>query len=110
MATLTAVSPARAANAFSMQAAAAGGDDFVNSGSELLLIEHTDELGSDVDLTIVTQQTVDGEDVADKVITIPAGTLHLLGPFPRAIYNDGDDKVQLTYSDETDVEVGVLSP
>jgi len=48
--------------------------------------------------------------VADKQITIGAGTNHLLGPFPRAIYNDGDGKVALAWSDHTDIELAVIQP
>ena len=95
MATITPVAPKREANSFSFSAAAAGGDEFVNNGSELLLFEHTNGAGSDMTLTIVTQQTVDGEAVADKAITVGKGTIHLLGPFPTGIYNDANGKVQL---------------
>jgi len=107
MATLTPVAPARAANQFAGQAAAAGGDDFVNDGEKVLVIEHTNGAGSDVDLTITTTKMVDGEDVDDKVITIPAGERHLIGPFPPQVYNDGDGKVALAYSSETDIEVAL---
>ncbi len=110
MATITAVSPKREANSFSMASAAAGGDEFVNNGGELLLLEHTNGAGADMTLTIVTQQTVDGEAVADKTITIGKGTIQLLGPFPTGIYNDANGKVQLTYSSETDCQLAVIKP
>lgn len=102
---LTPISPARSANALSMIAANAGGDEFQNSGKELLLVTHTNGGGSNVTLTIETQATVDSEDVADKAITIAPGTTHLLGPFPVGIYNDGNGRVQLTYSAATDITV-----
>jgi len=108
MATLTPVAPDRAANQIAGQAAAAGGDDFVNDGKKLLLIEHTNGVGSDVDLTVTTTKTVDGEAVADKTITIPAGERHLIGPFPTTVYNDGDAKVALAYEDHTDIEVAII--
>ena len=110
MATITAVSPDRAANSFTFDAAASGGDDFVNTGTELLLIKHTNGAGSAVTLTIVTTREVDGQSVADKEITIGAGETHLLGPFPTGIYNDPDEKVSFSYDDETDIEVAVISP
>jgi len=105
MATLTPVAPARAANQFAGQAAAAGGDDFVNDGKKVLVIENDDV--DSMDLTITTTKTVDGEAVADKTITIPAGERHLIGPFPPEVYNDGDGKVALAYTDETSVTVAL---
>lgn len=112
MAALTAVSPARAANNFDGQAASAGGDTFANSGTEMLVVEHTNGAGADVDVTITTHKTVDTAELAvgDLVVTVPAGERHLLGPFPRGIYNDGDGNVSVGYSDETDIEVAVLKP
>jgi len=106
MATLTPVAPAREANPLAGQAAAAGGDDFLNDGEKLLVIENDDV--DSMDLTITTTKTVDGEAVADKVITIGAGERHLVGPFPPQVYNDGDGKVALAYTDETGVTVAVI--
>ncbi len=108
MADLTVVSPARAANALTGESAAAGGDAFANTGKELLVIENGS--GSPINLTAVTQQEVDGEAVDDKVITIPAGERHVLGPWPTSIYSDGDSKVQLEYSAVTSVTVSVIKP
>jgi len=106
MATLTAVAPARTANQIAGVAAAAGGDEFANDGKQLLLIENGS--GAEIDLTITTEKTVDGEDVADKVIAIPDGERHLIGPFPTQIYNDGDGHVNIGYEDHTNVTVAVI--
>lgn len=110
MAQLTIKSPARVANAITAESAAAGGDKFANTGKELLLIEHTNGGGSNVTLTVVTQNTVDGLAVSDKTIVIAPGTRQLLGPFPKQIYNDGDGNVNLSYSAHGDIDVTVLSP
>ena len=75
MADLTVVSPARAANPLTGESAAAGGDAFANTGKELLVIENGS--GSPINLTVVTQQEVDGEAVDDKGIAIPAGERHV---------------------------------
>lgn len=109
MATLTAVSPERAANELEAVAAAAGGDEFANTGGgrRLLVIENGS--GSPMTLTVTTQATVDGEAADDKTIAVPAGERHLIGPFPASIYNDGDGNVQLAYSDETSVTVAVIT-
>ena len=110
MAELTPVSPTRAANAFTMAAADVLGDTFHNTGTELVLIEHTNGVGSDVDLTVSMTKTIDGEPVQDKVITVPAGTSHLLGPWKPGYYNDPDGLVSLGYSDATDIELAVVTP
>jgi len=108
MAALTPVAPARVPAELEAIAAAAEGDEFANTGKELLLIENG--AGSPVTLTIETIVTVDGEAVADKDVIIPAGERHIIGPFPTTYYNDGDDLVQLTYTSETDVTVAVIKP
>lgn len=108
MATLTPVSPARAPNELAGQAASAGGDQWANSGKELLVVEHTNGAGSEVTLTVTTVVTIDGEAVADKEIAIPAGTRHLLGPFPPNIYNDGEGNASVACDDETDIEVALI--
>jgi len=108
MADLTPVSPSRAANSFSFASAAAGGDEFPNTGKELVVIKNGG--GSGITLTVTTTLTVDGEPVDDKEITVGAGETHLLGPWPGNIYSDNDGKVSLGYSDNTSVEVAVIKP
>jgi hypothetical protein len=108
MATLTVQTPARSANALSLAAAEELGDEWVNTGKEMLLVNHTDGAGADAALTVTTQMEVDDEAVADKEIAIAKGTMQLLGPFPAAIYNDDDQKVQIGYDDHTDLEVAVI--
>lgn len=110
MAVLTPTGPARAQNALARQSADPAGDSFANTGKELLLVEHTNGAGTDVDLTITTAVTVDGLDVTDLTITIPPGQRHLLGRWPPNIYSDTDGNVNLACSDATDIEVAVVSP
>lgn len=74
------------------------------------MIENTG-VGS-VTLTVEVNKTLDNDDltVPDREVTIGAGERHVLGPWPTGLYNDGDDKVQLSYGDETDIEVAVVLP
>lgn len=108
MAELTPVSPDRAQAELAAASGAAGGDEWANDGKTYLLIEHTNGAGSTVTLTITTSATVDEEAVADKEISIPAGERHIIGPFPTNIYNDGDGHANISYDDETDIEVAVI--
>jgi len=111
MATHTPIAPTRAANPITFAAADAVGDDFVSTGKELVLVEHTNGAGSSVTLTVTTTATIDGEAVADKVITINPGETHALGPWPQQWYNDpATAKVSLSWSAVTDIMLAVIKP
>lgn len=109
MATITKTDRSRAANPVSFASASGGGDEFVNTGKEILMVSHTNGGGSTVTLTIATSATVDGLAVADRTVAIGAGEFHVLGPFDKQQYNDGNGKVQLSWSSETDIEIAVLN-
>ena len=111
MATLTAQSPKRGANSISFSAPSAGGDDFANSGTELLLVQHTNSAGTQKTLTIVTPAVVDGDlSVADRQIVIGPGELHMLGPWPTNTYNDSQGKVSFSFDATNDLQVAVIKP
>ena len=110
MATLAVISPANAANSFAFAAADSAGDEFKTTGKELVIIRHTNDAGSSVDVTFTTTKTVDGESVDDKVITVGPGETHLFGSFSQGVYGDPDDMVAISYSASTDIEVAVISP
>lgn len=106
MATLAAVKVTRAGINTAGAAASVGGDEFVNTGTELLFVSNGG--GAPINVTVVTQATVDGMAVPDKVVAIPAGESRLIGPFPKQWYNDGAGKVQVTYSGVDTVTVKVI--
>ena len=108
MATLSTAVSARAANPIGFAAADAAGDTFKTTAHEMVLVSHTNDAGTSVDVTVVTTKVVDGESVDDKVITVGPGEMHLLGPFNQGTYGDPDDMVSLSYSDATDIEVAVI--
>jgi len=110
MATHTPIAPTRSANPITFAAADTLGDDFVSTGKELVLVEHTNSLGSSVTLTVTTTATIDGEAVADKIITIGPGETHVLGPWPQQWYNDANAKVTLSWSAVTDIMLAVIKP
>lgn len=109
MATVTPVTKSRSANAVAFAAASVGGDEFANTGKELLLVRHTNSGGAAVTLTIASQAAPDGLAVADKTVDIDPGEDHVLGPWPTSIYNDADGNVQLTWSAVTDIEIAVVN-
>lgn len=44
----------------------------------------------------------------DAVVAVPAGGERVIGPFPKARFNDASDKVLISYSGVTSVTVAVL--
>jgi hypothetical protein len=106
MATLTAQTTDRTGAEVSLAACAAGGDEFVNTGNEFIYIENGAVAAQTV--TIATPATVDGLAVADRTVEVPAGENWIFGPFPVNTYNDGNAKVQLTYSAVATLNIAVL--
>jgi hypothetical protein len=106
MATLDVTDIARTGVELSGSAAASGGDQFTNTGSEFVAV--TNGQGDALVVTITTPNTVDDLAIADRTVTIGAGETYLIGPFSRANYNDSSGYVQLSYDDETSVTVQVF--
>lgn len=107
MATQTVQNVTRAGVNPTYASAAVGGDEFVNTGKELIHIKNGDS--SNMTLTVATQGTVDGQAVADRTVVVPLGGETVLGPFPTSVYNDTNNKVQLTYSSVTSLTLGILN-
>lgn len=111
MAVLTATAAAAAGVTLSGAAASAGGDSFVNTGKEVLVVKNTG--GSDCILTFTTPITVDGQAVAERTVTVPATTGYkVIGPFRPGVYNDTGivgGSVAVAYDQVTSVTVQLLS-
>lgn len=87
----------------------AGGDWFANDGRVIAWIANG-HISQARAAYAAIQQQVDGQAVAAKSISIPAGTAKLFGPFPPELYNDVDGYVQLTYSASGDgMTIGLLA-
>ena len=109
MATLSVQNIVRSGNGLdpTYAAAAAGGDEFVNDGKRTFV--HF--LNANVavrTVTIATPKTVAGLAVADLAVVVPATGEAMVGPFPADTFNDGDGKVQMTYSTEVDLTIAVI--
>lgn len=90
-------------------AADVGGDTFPNSGREALLVRNGG-VGS-INVTIATPGQVDGLDVSDRVVAVPASSARLIGPFPPRLFSvDGQagNNASVTYSGVTSVTVEVI--
>lgn len=102
MATLEAVkcTSATGIDLTDVENAAAGGDDFVNTGTEKLLVRND---GADPrTVTIPRTRQVDGQAAEDLEFEVPAGGHVLRGPFRPADYNDEEDSVSVTYDEVTE--------
>lgn len=91
-------------------AANAGGNTFTNTGVEY--VEVINASASTITVTIDAfpsggQGSPGGLTVTDPTVSILASTRKRFGPFPRAAYNNGTNKVTVTYSAVTTVTVGV---
>ena len=106
MAVLNVQQAKRSANPVTLAQADSAGDSWANTGAEALLVENTGT-GS-VTLTFTTYKQVDGLDVADLQVAVPAGETHLLGPFPTDVYNDPDGNAQVSYSSTSGVKVALV--
>ena len=68
---------------------------FLNSGETLL---HVKSGAAALQLTIETVTVVDGQNVDDRDVTIPATSERFVGPFPPAWYNDPSRRVHVTFT------------
>lgn len=83
-------------------AANADGEQFLNDGKTLLLVQNGS--GSPLVVTVQTAQTVEGNAIADPTFTVAAGDDAILGPFTPSLFNQvADGKV---YSD-TDAQTSI---
>lgn len=88
-------------------AADVAGDSFANTGVEYLVVENAS--AGPVTATFAVQAQIDGLPVsAGKQVVVPAGATFIIGPFPKQFYNDGNGRVNVTYSAVTTVSVKVV--
>lgn len=83
--------------------AAANVDGHSLAYSENLILYVANGGGSPITVTIQTPGTVDSLAIADKTVTVPAGSNRLMGPFPKAHYRQADGTVYVDFSDVTSV-------
>lgn len=84
-------------------AASAGGDEWPNTGREVLIVTNTDADPHDV--SVAVQAEPDGKEVTERLVTVAAGTSKVLGPYPVNEYSDSDGLGQITYSAVTGMKV-----
>jgi hypothetical protein len=88
-------------------AADAGGDEFANSGREVIHVKngHTSEQTVTVDSKAVCSQGYDH----NAVVAIPAGEERIIGPFPKVRFDDpSTGKVAISYSGVISLTIAVI--
>jgi hypothetical protein len=113
MATLTVQTFDEAGQDLTLSAAAGGGDEFANTGKELLVIHNGDASSKTVTITAQTTSFEDQEmgnavKSNQQVIVSANNGVAIIGPFSRRAFNDSGGKVQITYSAVTSLEVAVV--
>lgn len=102
MAVLTVQKPVVAGVALTMAAAAAGGDSFPNTGVEFLQVTNahaTDPRTITFDSPGTCNFGLAANAAHDQAVVVAALTTKVIGPFPTPRFNDGNNRVQVTYSD-----------
>lgn len=113
MAILTVQSFDESGTALTMSAASSGGDQFSNTGKQMVVIHNTD--ASSKTVTVVAQNTeytkpdIGVVTKSSQQLSVPASGIGIIGPFPINPYNDSNRNVQITYSAVTGVNVAVVA-
>ena len=106
MATLTAQSVVPTGLNPTYSSAAGGGDEFANTGEQVAHIKNGG--AGAINVTFVTAATSGGLAIADQVINIPASGERLCGPFNQNLYNDSNNRVQITYDGVDTVTIAIF--
>ena len=96
------VSRSAGVNVTDQDSAATSADTYYvpNNGDVRLIV--TNAAGSN-NFTVTTPGTVDGLAIADRVISLTASKVYVIGPFPTSVYNDGQGRLGFTVSANADV-------
>jgi hypothetical protein len=90
----------------SYAAAAAGGDEFVNSGREFIHVKNGHTSAQTV--TVNSQAPCNQGYDHDAQVSVPASEERMIGPFPKSRFDDAGGKVQITYSGVTALTIAVV--
>jgi hypothetical protein len=109
MAALTTQTPTRnSENTITYASAAGGGDTFVSTGKEILIVRNGD--ASPINVTLTTTVPSNHGATANKVFAVAAGA-EVWFPFPDpGRYRNASGNIAVGYSAVTDVTVAVVRP
>lgn len=84
-------------------AAAGGGDEFANEGKTFFLVENGG--GSSITVTFAAQAECNYGQTHNLAPTVEAGKTEIFGPFDVKRFNNANDRVGVSYSGVTSVNV-----
>ena len=95
-------------------AADAGGDDWLNSGTEFLLLKNghasdSTTVSFTAQVTSFESPTYGPATKATRTIVVVAGDTAAIGPFVPSAFNNATGYCQITYSTHTDVSVAIFT-
>lgn len=104
---ITPVNSSMTGAVISQSAATSGGDLCPNVKRVVLKVVNGG--GSDCNVTVHGQRVACGlPSLHDKVTTVASGDAKYIGPFNKAIYNDDDGHLEITYDQVTSVTIGAI--
>lgn len=78
----------------------ANGNDWINTGNEMVLIDNTANANA-ATVTFVTPNQSDENDISDRVVVVPATKFGRAGPWQKKEYNPPDNQTDITWSGTT---------
>lgn len=112
MATLTVQNTTDTGADITFTACGAGGDQFLNSASTIIIVKNDDAAAKTVTVTAQsTSTTANGYGTVtkeDSVFEVGAGEQAILGSFGNRAFNDANGYVQITYSAVTSLSIAAL--
>ena len=88
-------------------AASAGGDTFINNANTTFEVKNA--AATPTTVTILSRVNCNMGGTHDIVVTIPATTTKIIGPFSAGRFNDENKLVQVNYSAVTTVTVAAIT-
>ena len=105
--TLTPITAAQAGTSYTPSTPAAGGNNFANDGTCVLIIQ---AVSNPVVITVTGQALAyDGAAHNQASVSVTSGKTCVMGPFPRCDFNDTAGLVHFTSSETTTTLIGVAS-
>lgn len=108
MAVLTVVQVSLAGVNPAFAAAAGGGDQFSNDGSQKVHLKNTDAAARNVTFAAQAALGCPAGILHNVVINVPAGQERVVGPFDPARFNDANSRVNMTYDAVANLSVAIL--
>lgn len=86
----------------------ASGDTFSNNGRTIVLAKNTGASAATVTLAATQTVTDASLSVPDLAVTVSTSETRVIGPLPKATFNNSSSKVSMTYASSSSMTIGLL--